>query len=140
MVESSSASGLALSTRSSSFAHRRVSLALTRFLFRSDSFRGAQGGEQDAQRRVFLRAELEVYPPSRLRAFGAPLADPSLAPYFVLPQVWDKYTSGYFFWTLKKDDGWDAGVRPSCLFLAFSFNTFLTRFPSAVELPERMPS
>ena len=24
-------------------------------------------------------------------------------------QVWDKHTSGYFFWTLKKDEGWDAG-------------------------------
>ncbi|KAL7412317.1 glycoside hydrolase superfamily [Mrakia frigida] len=47
-----------------------------------DSFRGSQGGEQDAQRRVFVRAELEV---------------------------WDKHTSGYFFWTLKKDEGWDAG-------------------------------
>ena len=27
----------------------------------------------------------------------------------ILLQVWDKSTSGYFFWTLKKDEGWDAG-------------------------------
>ncbi|CDZ96181.1 Glycoside hydrolase, superfamily [Phaffia rhodozyma] len=46
------------------------------------SLNGSQGGEQDAKRRNFVRAQLEVF---------------------------EGKTSGYFFWTYRKQDGWDAG-------------------------------
>lgn len=45
------------------------------------SLRSGEAGEQDRQRRVFARAELELF---------------------------ERHCSGWFFWTYKKD-GWDAG-------------------------------
>lgn len=45
------------------------------------SLRSAEPGEQDRQRRVFARAETELF---------------------------DRFCAGWFFWTYKKD-GWDAG-------------------------------
>jgi aryl-phospho-beta-D-glucosidase BglC (GH1 family) len=44
--------------------------------------RGCGAGEQDRQRRVFLRAELDLF---------------------------ERTCAGWYFWTLKKGDGWDAG-------------------------------
>lgn len=44
---------------------------------------GADGGEQDRQRRVFAQAQLKV---------------------------WEETCGGWFFWTLKKQEGWDAGL------------------------------
>jgi glucan 1,3-beta-glucosidase len=44
--------------------------------------KGCDSGEQDRQRRVFLRAQLDLF---------------------------ERTCAGWFFWTLKKGDGWDAG-------------------------------
>lgn len=43
---------------------------------------GSDGGEQDRQRRVFAQAEVKMF---------------------------EETCGGWFFWTLKKEDGWDAG-------------------------------
>lgn len=47
-----------------------------------DSLRSDEAGEQDRQRRVFAQAQLDVF---------------------------EESTAGYFFWTYKKENVWDAG-------------------------------
>ncbi len=47
-----------------------------------DSLRSQEAGEQDRQRRVFAMAQLDCF---------------------------EEHTAGYFFWTYKKEKGWDAG-------------------------------
>jgi len=47
-----------------------------------ESLRSNDPGEQDRQRRVFVRAQLDCY---------------------------EAHTAGWFFWTYKKGEGWDAG-------------------------------
>lgn len=46
------------------------------------SLRSGDAGEQDRQRRVFVRAELDEF---------------------------ERHCAGWFFWTYRKDTGWDAG-------------------------------
>ncbi|ORY27437.1 cytoplasm protein [Naematelia encephala] len=45
-------------------------------------WKGMQAREQDAEKRAFVKAELELY---------------------------EKHAAGSWFWTLKKEEGWDAG-------------------------------
>lgn len=48
----------------------------------TDHNKGMPDGERDRNKREFVKAQLEMY---------------------------EKFTGGFFFWTLKKGDGWDAG-------------------------------
>ena len=69
---------------------------------------GCDDGEKDRQRRVFLRAELDMF---------------------------EECCAGWFFWTYKKQEGWDAGWDLRNARLADIFPSFVGKRPYDGPMP-----